>query len=126
MTERKQLYIGGQWVQPNGTGVLEVTNSSTGEVVATIPEGSADDADRAVAAAAAAFDAWAARSVDDRAAVLERLAAGMQARADELARTVATEVGMPLAMAKLIQVGMPTAVMASFATIAREFGFEEL
>ncbi len=124
MQTRDQLYIGGQWVAPVGTGRLEVTNSLTEEVIATIPEGTAEDADRAVQAAAAAFAGWAATPVTERARLLRAIQAGMKARADELARTIAAEVGMPLGLATKVQVGMPTAVMGSFARIAEETPWE--
>ncbi len=45
MIERKQLYIGGRWVAPSSSQTLEVTASNTGEVWATIPAGTAADAD---------------------------------------------------------------------------------
>jgi betaine-aldehyde dehydrogenase len=54
-----KLYIDGAWVDPAGTGTIDVINSATEEVMGTIPEGTADDVDRAVAAARAAFDRWA-------------------------------------------------------------------
>ena len=55
---RDKLYIGGEWVDPAGDGTIEVVNPSTEEVVGRIPEGTPEDADRAVKAARAAFDSW--------------------------------------------------------------------
>ena len=55
---RDQLYIGGEWVEPAGEGSIEVVNPTTEEVIGRIPEGTAEDADRAVRAARAAFDSW--------------------------------------------------------------------
>ena len=48
---RDRLYIGGEWVEPAGKGTIDVLNPSTEEVLGTIPEGTAEDADRAVRAA---------------------------------------------------------------------------
>ena len=59
MNDYIKLYIGGAWVDPVGTGRLEVVDPTTEQVYATVPEGAAADADRAVAAAKAAFPAWA-------------------------------------------------------------------
>ena len=53
---RDKLFIGGEWVEPAGTGTIEVVNPTTEEVIGRIPEGTAEDADRAVRAARAAFD----------------------------------------------------------------------
>ena len=50
---RDRLYIGGEWVEPAGSGTLEVINPTTEEVIARVPEGTAEDADRAVRAARA-------------------------------------------------------------------------
>jgi acyl-CoA reductase-like NAD-dependent aldehyde dehydrogenase len=120
-----KLYIGGQWVKPASTATLEVTNSSTEEVMARIPDGTPQDVDRAVAAARAAFPAWSQTPVAERAAMLQKLQAGLAARMDEIGMVVAQEVGMPLPMAKQIQAGLPTMVMGSYAKIVSEFTFEE-
>ena len=52
-----KLYIDGAWVEPSGKDTLDVINSTTEEVIATIPAGDANDIDRAVKAAKAAFPA---------------------------------------------------------------------
>ena len=60
MTNYDKLYIGGAWVEPApGAGTLDVIDSTTEEVFATIPDGTPADIDRAVAAAKGAFEAWA-------------------------------------------------------------------
>ena len=125
MIVRDQLYIGGKWVKPAGTGTLDVTNSSTEEVMARIPDGTPADVDRAVAAAKAAFPAWSQTPVAERAAMLQKLSAGLAARMDEIGMLVAQEVGMPLPMAKQIQAGLPTMVMGSYAKLVGEFEYEE-
>jgi aldehyde dehydrogenase (NAD+)/betaine-aldehyde dehydrogenase len=125
MIERKLLYIGGRWVAPSSSQTLEVTDSNTGEVWATIPAGTAADADAAVVAARAAFDAWAQTPPAERAGYVEKIAAGLKARSDELARTIATEVGMPLKMAARVQVGGPVFNWGNYAKFAREFAFDE-
>jgi betaine-aldehyde dehydrogenase len=119
-----QLYIGGAWVAPAGTGTLDIVNSSTEEVIATIPEGTAADVDAAVAAAVRAFAGWAETPVAERARLLRALQQGMSARADELATAIASEVGMPIGLSRAIQVGAPTAVMGSYATLIEGFELE--
>ncbi|HVW33768.1 MAG TPA: aldehyde dehydrogenase family protein, partial [Acidimicrobiia bacterium] len=125
MIERNAIYIDGAWVPSGGTGTIDVHGAATEEVVGRIPDGVAADVDRAVAAAKAAFPAWAATAPEERAKHLQRLQEGLMARQGELAELIATEVGMPLKLAGLIQVGLPVAQMGNYAQVLREFTFEE-
>jgi acyl-CoA reductase-like NAD-dependent aldehyde dehydrogenase len=120
-----KLYIGGEWTPARGTGHIDVLSASTEEVMGRIPEGTAEDVDRAVRAARAAFDAWSTRPAAERAQVLARIQEGLTARQDELARTITGEVGMPLGLAKPIQVGTPITVTGSYVQLLQEFPFEE-
>lgn len=70
--------------------------TATGETIATVPEGSRDDARRAIAAAERAWPGWAGRSAFDRAAAMRRVAAEIDVRREELARTLALDQGKPL------------------------------
>ena len=120
-----KLYIDGAWVEPSGKDTLDVINSTTEEVIATIPAGDATDIDRAVKAAKAAFPAWSQTSVQDRAKYLTRINEGLSARADEIANIVSEEVGMPKMLSKLIQVGLPQGSFAVNAQLVEGFQFEE-
>jgi betaine-aldehyde dehydrogenase len=120
-----QLYIDGQWTDPKGTESIDVLSASTEEVMGRIPRGDPADVDRAVRAAAAAFPGWAATTVEERARWLERLRDGLAARADEIATTIAGEVGTPLKLAKAIQAGLPVLTAGNFAAVVREFPLEE-
>jgi aldehyde dehydrogenase (NAD+) len=120
-----KLYIDGAWVEPSGKDTLDVINSTTEEVIATIPAGDANDIDRAVKAAKAAFPAWSQTSVQDRAKYLTRINEGLSARADEIANIVSEEVGMPKMLSKLIQVGLPQGSFAVNAQLVEGFQFEE-
>jgi len=93
--------------------------------MASVPAGTAKEAEAAVLAARAAFDGWSALPVETRAACLDRVAAGIKARSDELATAIAREVGMPLKMAKAIQVGGPAWHWGNFAKVARGFEWEK-
>ena len=125
MQDFDQLYIGGQWVQPDGTGSIDVINASTEEVMGRIPEGSATDVDTAVAAAKAAFDGWAATSPHDRAKYVQAMSEGIAARNQEIAETICGEVGMPMFLSQLIQAGLPQAISGSYPAIVEEFAWEE-
>jgi acyl-CoA reductase-like NAD-dependent aldehyde dehydrogenase len=118
------IYINGSWVASAGSGTLEVTNSATEEVIASIPNGAAADVDAAVAAAKAAFPAWSALSAAERAGYLMKIHAGLEARTDELADTIAREVGMPVKLAKVIQAGLPKANFQIAAGLLSSYEFE--
>ena len=77
-------------------------NPATEEVIATLPLGTAEDADRAVAAAKAAIASCSRTTTEERAVYLDRIAAGLAARQDEIAQVISREMGMPLKGAKLI------------------------
>jgi acyl-CoA reductase-like NAD-dependent aldehyde dehydrogenase len=125
MKNHRSHYINGQWVAAQSPDTFSVHDSSTEEVFAAVPAGTADEAARAVLAARAAFDAWAAMPVETRAGFLEKISAGLKARADELAMTIAREVGMPLKMARAVQVAGPVWNWANFAKVARALQWEE-
>jgi len=122
---REKIYVNGEWVEPSGRGMLDVINSTTEEVMGRVPEGGAEDIDRAVAAARAAFDAWSATSAAERAGFLQKIAAGLTGRQNEIAGIIASEVGMPLPLATMVQAGMPAMVMGSYAKLLGEYSFEE-
>ncbi len=125
MIVREQFYIGGQWVAPGGSETIEVHRAGDGAVMGRVPAGTAKDIDAAVRAARAALEAWSALPVAERAAFLQKISDGLKARAEELAKTIAQEVGMPIRMAARIQAGLPIANFANYARIAGEFKFEE-
>ena len=122
MTARDKLYIGGAWVAPASSGTLPVENPATGEIIGTVPEGTAADVDAAVAAARAAFDGWAALLMTERGAVLDRLHAALTARSDDIARTVGLELGAPLKIAKGVHAGLPLTVLRGYADLALKPG----
>jgi betaine-aldehyde dehydrogenase len=120
-----KLYINGQWTEPAGKGLLDVINSTTEEVMGRVPEGTQEDADRAVAAARAAFDSWSGLAVAERAQYLQRISERLQARQQEIAAIIASEVGMPLPLATAVQAGLPAVVMGSYAKLLSDYKFEE-
>ncbi|MGW9197434.1 aldehyde dehydrogenase family protein [Micromonospora chersina] len=115
---RRHLHVAGDWVDPADSGTIPVENPATGEIIGQVPAGTPADVDRAVAAARAAFPGWAATAPADRAAHLDRLHAALAARADEIARTVALELGTPLKLATRVQAGLPLTVLRSMVDLA--------
>ncbi len=125
MQMRDKLFIGGQWVAPSAKETIDVHSAGTGEVMGKIPAGGEKDIDAAAKAAHAALDGWSQTPAEKRAELLQKVSDGLKARADEIAKTIAQEVGMPIKLAGRIQAGLPIANFANYARIAREFKFEE-
>src|SRR4051794_8124698 len=122
---REQLYVGGEWVDPSGSGTIEVINPTTEEAIGTIPEGTAQDADAAVAAANDAFESWSQTSREQRAGYLEAIAAGLSERGDEIAATISSELGMPIGLSRQIQAGLPTMSFSSMPALMEQVTWEE-
>jgi aldehyde dehydrogenase (NAD+) len=125
MDVRDKIYINGSWVPSTGTGTLEVIDSATEEVFATIPDGTPEDVDKAVQAAAAAFPAWSATSVEERGKLLTRIGEALGARTEEIAAVISHEVGMPMTLSGVVQVGLPTGAWADAAKAAEDLVWEE-
>ncbi len=125
MLNRDQFFIGGQWVAPSTKETIDVHNAGTGAVMGKVPAGGEKDAQAAVAAAHAALESWSQTPVEKRCEFLQKVSDGLKARADEIAKTVAQEVGMPVKLSGRIQAGLPIANFANYAKLAKEFKFEE-
>ncbi|HEY1300111.1 MAG TPA: aldehyde dehydrogenase family protein [Stellaceae bacterium] len=90
------MLVGGDWVEAAAGETLPVENPARRETIAEIPRGRAADVDRAVAAAKAAFPGWARVAPRERGRILLEIAEALEARAEELARTIALETGNAL------------------------------
>jgi acyl-CoA reductase-like NAD-dependent aldehyde dehydrogenase len=101
----RTLLIGDRMVDPEGER-WDVFNPATEEVIATVGGASPAQVDSAVAAARAAFPAWAALSGEERSAHLHRFADVLAAAADRLLPSIVNEVGTPVALAEYLQVKM--------------------
>ncbi|ALB62844.1 Aldehyde dehydrogenase A / Glycolaldehyde dehydrogenase [Cronobacter condimenti 1330] len=87
------MYIDGQFVQWQGDAWIDVVNPATEEVLSRIPDGTAEDARRAIDAAARAQDAWEALPAIERAGWLRKIAAGIRAKAAEISALIVAEGG---------------------------------
>jgi betaine-aldehyde dehydrogenase len=119
LTEARML-IGGDWVDAADGDRIEVENPSRRAVLATVPRGGATDVDRAVAAAAAAFDPWRALPAGERGVLLTRIADGLAARGEELARTIAAETGNAIRTQARGEAAMAADVLRYFGGVASE------
>ena len=96
MIEKRDFYINGAWVAPAAPRDCPVIDPSTEEVCAVISLGDQADTDAAVAAAKAAFPDWAATPPARRKALVEKILEQYEARHEELARAISTEMGSPI------------------------------
>ncbi len=122
---KDRIFIGGAWVAPSGAEPIAVVNPATEEVLGTIPGCSPEDADRAVAAARDAFESWSQTPHEQRAGYLAAIAEGLNRRGDEIAATITQELGMPLKLSRIIQVGLPASQFASMPKLIEEVAWEE-
>jgi len=125
--DRDKLYIDGEWVEPAGTSTIEVISPLTEEVIATVPEASPADVDRAVQAARRAFDSgpWPRMAPGERADVMEKISQLIQGRHEDVARTITEEMGSPISFSVMGQVFASTMVLDYYTALAREYEFEE-
>jgi betaine-aldehyde dehydrogenase len=123
-----KFFIGGKWVEPAGSGTLEVYSPATEELVGSVPESTAADMDRAVAAAREAFDLgpWPHMSATERGDFITALSGAITARMDEFATLITNENGAPFVFSQMGQVFAATAVLDYYAGLVREFEFEEV
>ncbi|MFT6094395.1 MAG: aldehyde dehydrogenase (NAD+), partial [Pseudohongiellaceae bacterium] len=121
-----KFYINGEWVQPADRKTLDVINPATEEAFATISLGTANDVHDAALAARAAFPAWSKSTVEERVTVINKIIAGMKARADELAMAISNEMGAPMSLAKTAQLGAGMGHFMAVVPIIENFVFEEV
>jgi aldehyde dehydrogenase (NAD+) len=119
-------YIGGEWALPaTSTEIFEAVNPATEEVCAQVALCGPDDADRAVRAAHAAFDGYAALSLDERIALTEKLIAIFEARYDEMVTAITTEMGAPLDLSRDSQAECGPGHLRETITAARAMAWEK-
>jgi acyl-CoA reductase-like NAD-dependent aldehyde dehydrogenase len=94
-----EMLIGGEWRAASARQEIEVVNPATEEAVASVPAGSADDVELAVATAGRAFGDWSRMDTEARAAILARAADLVHSNAKALAQTLTSEQGKPVAEA---------------------------
>ena len=95
-----RMFVAGDWVDAADGATEDIVNPATEETIARVPKGSAKDVDRAVEAAASAFEKWSETTPGERSLILSKLADRIEASADELAKLEAANVGKPIALAR--------------------------
>ena len=125
MLEKRDFYINGAWVAPAAANDFAVIDPSTEEQCAVISLGDQADTDAAVGAARAAFDSWSQTPRAERVALIEKLAKIYDARQEEMAQAMSMEMGAPIDLSRVQQVGAGTWHIGGFLKAFENFSFEE-
>ncbi len=125
MENARKFYINGEWVEPSTSDTLDVINPATEESIAQIAMGGKADLDKAVAAAKTAFETFSQTSVEDRAALLERIIECYKDKMGEIAATVSQEMGAPVSLANAAQAPAGLGHLMFALNSLKNFPFEE-
>ena len=126
MKDYDRFYIDGAWQAPAGSGHIEVRSASTEDLIGRVPQGTAEDVDRAVLAARRAFDSgWSQTTAPERAEWLRKLATALEARVADVAAIISQEVGMPITVSTIVQAQLPVKVTRGFADLAESVTLQE-
>jgi aldehyde dehydrogenase (NAD+) len=121
-----KFYIDGAWVDPAEVKTRDVVNPATEAVIGQVAMGSAKDVDRAVAAARAAFPAFAATTREERMALLDRILASYKKRFNDMGASISREMGAPIGFATRFQAGAGMGHFKTAMDALKDFHFEEI
>ena len=127
-TEYDKLFIGGRWVEPSTSDVIEVHSPATGAKVGQVPLAAQADVDAACAAARKAFDEgpWPRMTPKEREAVLAKATALIEADADSFKKLLALETGQPPTIVDMMQFGAAMSVLNFYASAADKFTWKDI
>lgn len=125
MADLSKFYIGGAWVAPAAARAIPVVNPATEEPLYDLAVGSAADVDAAVAAARAAWPAYAATTREERVALLTRIMEVYSRRMRDIGAAVSDEMGAPLGFAERVHAGAGLSHFMSVLEALRSYVFEE-
>jgi 1-pyrroline dehydrogenase len=117
--KRREMFIGGEWVQGSGSEGQPIVNPATGETIAEVPKGTEADVDRAVKAARKAYTEWFETTPRERSEMLLKLADAILADAEEMANIESANVGKPRALFLSEELGVCADNLRYFAGAAR-------
>ncbi|MGH2725184.1 MAG: gamma-aminobutyraldehyde dehydrogenase [Actinomycetota bacterium] len=121
--DRRQMFIGGEWVDAADGATLPIVNPATGDTIAETPGASEEDVDRAVRAARQAFDeVWFDSTPGERQAMLLRWADAIEEHAEELGRLETENVGKPASWVVSDEIMVIAEQVRFFAGAARVVG----
>jgi aldehyde dehydrogenase (NAD+) len=123
MLDKREFYIGGEWVAPRAGRDFEVIDPSSEEVCGVIALGGQADTDAAVAAARAAFDDWMLSDPAARRALVERILEVYEARKEDMAQAISLEMGAPIELSRRSQVGAGLGHIKAFLKVFEQVAF---
>jgi aldehyde dehydrogenase (NAD+) len=118
MSELLPIYVGGQWRPSSSTATIDVENPATGEVIASVSEGTDDDVAAAAGAAADAFRTWSTTPTEDRIQHLRRWQQALEQRKDAIVEAIIDDLGAPTKIADRVHFGLSSAVIADTIELA--------
>ena len=124
MQERTGFYVNGEWVVPHGTDTMSLFNPATEEPSGVLALGDVADVNDAVQAARAAFAGFADTSLDERAALLKRIADNYKRRFDDIGESISKQMGAPLQFATRFQAGAGLSHFKQMISVLDSFQFE--
>ncbi len=125
MRNYMKFYIGGEWVEPESAKTLDVINPATEKTAGKISLGGADDVDSAVKAARKAFESWSQTSIDERVAMVMKIADIYKKRASEIGAAITEEMGAPAWLAGGPQAMSAVGHLMTAVDAIKTFRFEE-
>jgi aldehyde dehydrogenase (NAD+) len=128
MKSYDRLFIGGEWVEPSSSSVIDVVSPTTEELVGRVPEAQNADVDRAVAAAREAFDhgPWPHMTPVERAEILTKVSNTIRENIDDLTTLISSETGSPVSWGAMAQVLAPTMILDYYAGLGSTYPFETM
>ncbi|HDR9586235.1 TPA: aldehyde dehydrogenase family protein [Burkholderia stabilis] len=124
MQRIEHIYINGEFVTPHGHEWFDLHDPSTEQVVGQVRLGDEQDAERAIAAAKAAFPGWSRTTREERIAALERMLDAVAAREDDLMQAIVTEYGAPVERGRWMATYPADTIRQAIAAL-ETFAFEE-
>jgi aldehyde dehydrogenase (NAD+) len=118
-------YIGGEWVASSGGTLHDIVNPATEQPIGKVSFGTAEDVDRAVRAARAAFAEYSQWTVEQRRDLLARIVEAYKARYDDLGAAITAEMGAPAGFALKAQAGSGLGHLKAALAALETFEFEE-
>lgn len=125
MVDATRFYIDGQWVFPDGAVLADIINPADASIAGQVALGTPDDAEAAILAARAAFDAWSCTSREERLSYLRAINAALLARNDEIAAVISQEMGAPSGLARMAHAPSGSQHFSEVIRVLESFAFEE-
>lgn len=125
MRVQETIFVNGEWIPSTSSSMIDVINPATEQVIARVPDGTAEDVDAAVDAAANALGPWSQSSLAERGRIMLAAAAGVIARGDEIALSISEEMGKPLATAAKSEVQLVANGLTAMAEDLPKIMWEE-